>query len=135
MEKTSLIVKLVDGTTTRPVCVVKDLKIRTFGITYHIWFVVMDFKNPINSYDIILGRPFLKLVGIVHDWSSNTTYLRKENLVMKVDLAMWKSHLLGGNLFATEPKVAGRTTIVNQFEVANERIMEMMLMRHGAHPT
>ena len=77
MDKTSLIVKLVDGTTTRQVGVVKDLKIRTFGITYHVWFVVMDFKNPTDSYDIILGRPFLRSTRIVHDWSSNTIYIRK----------------------------------------------------------
>ena len=69
MEKTLLIVKLADGTTTRPIGVVNDLKIRTFDITYHVWFVVMDFKNPIDSYDIILGRPFLSLAKIVHDWS------------------------------------------------------------------
>ena len=56
MEKTSLVVKLADGTTTRPVGVVKDLKVKTLGLTYHVWFVVMDFKNLIDSYDIILGR-------------------------------------------------------------------------------
>ena len=48
MEKTSLVVKLADGTTTRLVGVVKDLKVKTFGITYHVSFVVMDFKNPIT---------------------------------------------------------------------------------------
>ena len=35
---------------------------------------------------------------------------------------MWKSHPLGGNLFAIKSKTTMRTTI-NQFEVANERIM------------
>ena len=39
MEKTSLIVKLVDGATTRLVGVVKYLKIKIFGITNHVWFV------------------------------------------------------------------------------------------------
>ena len=68
MEKTSLVIKLADRTTTRSVGVVKDLKVKTFGITYHVWFVVMDFKNPIDSYDIILGRPFLRAARVVHDW-------------------------------------------------------------------
>ena len=76
MEITSVIVKLADGTTTRPVGVV-DLRVKTFGITYHVQFVVMDFKNPIESYDIILGRSFLRSTGVVHDWSSNIIYLRK----------------------------------------------------------
>ena len=41
IEKTLLIVKLAYGTTTRPVGVVKDLRVKTFGITYHVWFVVI----------------------------------------------------------------------------------------------
>ena len=36
MKKTSLVVKLADGTTTRPVGVVKDLRVKTLGITYHV---------------------------------------------------------------------------------------------------
>lgn len=41
----------------------------------------------------------------------------------KVDLTTWKSHPLGGNLFAAELETIARTTIINQFEAANERIM------------
>ena len=102
LEKTSLVVKLADGTTTRSVGTVKDLKVKTFGITYHMWFVVMDFKNPIDSYNIILGRPFLRTAGVVHDWSSNMLYLRKDTSLTKVDLTTWKSRPLFGNLFAAE---------------------------------
>ena len=46
MEKTSLIVvKLVDGVTIRLIGVVKDLKVKTFGLSYKVWFIVMDFGN------------------------------------------------------------------------------------------
>ena len=65
MERASLIAKLVDGTTTRPIGVVKDIWIKTSRITYHAWFVVMDFKNQVCPCDIILGRPFVRLLGIV----------------------------------------------------------------------
>ena len=37
----------------------------------------------------------------------------------KVDLTTWKSHPLGGNLFAAESK----TIVVNHFDAANEKIM------------
>ena len=50
-------------------------------------------------------------------------YLRKDASVTKVDLTTWKSHPLGDNLFAAESGTTARTTTVNQFEVANERIM------------
>ena len=98
---------------TRLVGVVKCLKIKTFEIRYHVWFVVMNFKDPIDFYDIILGRPFLKLVGIIHDWMTNTIYLRKHNLVTKVESTTLESHLLGSNSFATESKTTTRTTPVN----------------------
>ena len=117
MEKTSLIVKFIDGTTTRLVGVVKDLRVKTFGITYHVWFVVMDFKNPIDSYDIILGKPFLRSARVVHDWSSNMIYLRKDTSVTKVDLTTWKSRPLGGNLFAADSETA---TITNSQRIGVE---------------
>ena len=83
----------------------------------------MDFKNPIDSYDIILGRPFLRTAGVVHDWSSNMLFLRKDTSVTKVDLTTWKSRPLGSNLFATKSEITIRTTTVNQFEAKNEKIV------------
>ena len=66
-----------------------------------------------DSYDIILGIPFLRSIGVVYDWSSNTIYLKKDTSVTKVDLTIWKSCLLDGNLFATKSKTTARTIIVN----------------------
>ena len=71
MEETSLLVKLVDGATTRPEGLVKNLKVKTFGLTYKVWFVVMDFDNQSNSYNIILGRLYMQMVGLIHDWLTN----------------------------------------------------------------
>ena len=50
-------------------------------------------------------------------------YLKKDTSIVKVDLTTWKSRPLGNNLFATKSKMIARTTTINQFEVANERIM------------
>ena len=59
MEETSLIVKFVDSVTTRLVGEVKDLKVKTFELTYKVWFIVMDFNNQLDFYDIILGKPYM----------------------------------------------------------------------------
>ena len=59
----------------------------------------------------------------MHDWSSNTLYLRKDTSVTKVDLTTWKSHPLVGNLFTAESEITTRTTTINQFEAANEKIV------------
>ena len=55
MEKISLIVKLADGTATRRVGV---MKVKTFGITYHIWFVVNSFYYKCNR---MLGNKLVPL--------------------------------------------------------------------------
>ena len=55
--------------------------------------------------------------------ASNILYLRKDASVTKVDLTTWKSRPLGGNLFAAELETTARTTTVNQFEAANEKIV------------
>ena len=66
---------------------VKDLKVKNLGLTYHIWFVVMDFKNPIDSYDIILGRPFLRAAGVVHDvGKSNSRGLKCKGVIASVHM-------------------------------------------------
>ena len=51
------------------------------------------------------------------------TLSQEDASVTKVDLTTWKSHPLGGNLFAAESDTTARTTTVNQFEAANERVM------------
>ena len=50
-----------------------------------------------------------------------------------MDLTTWKSHPLGGNLFAAKSETTARTTTVNQFEAANEKIVEVMRMKHDMH--
>ena len=45
MDKNLFIVKLVDGTMTRPLGVVKDLKTSFWTLLYKVWFVAMDFGN------------------------------------------------------------------------------------------
>ena len=50
-------------------------------------------------------------------------YLKKDTSVTKVDLTTWKSPPLGNNLFAAESETIARTTTINQFAIANERIM------------
>lgn len=122
MEETSLIVKLADGATTRPVAVVKNLKVKTFGLTYKVWFVVMVIGNQSNPYGIILGRPYMCMTDLIHDWLTNIIYLPKNNKIIKVDLETWKHRLLSEHLFAIESDTTNHTIPINIFEAENEDI-------------
>ena len=35
----------------------------------------MDFNNKSRSFEMILGRPFMRKHKMVHDWSNNNVYL------------------------------------------------------------
>ena len=83
---------MANGMMTRVVRVVKDLKVKTFGLSYKVWFVVMDFGNQFDSNDIILGRRYMHTTGPIHDWLTNIIYLRKDGQVLRVNLNTWIDH-------------------------------------------
>ena len=113
MEETSLIVKRADGATMRPIGVVKNLRVNTFGLTYKIWFVIMDFGNQLDAYDIILGRPYMRMASLIDDWLTNIIYLQKDDQIIKVDLQTWKHRPLNGHLFAAESDTIDHTILIN----------------------
>lgn len=123
MKATSLVVKLANGGTTKPMGVLHDIKIKTFEFSYRVWFVVMDFCNQPNSYDIILGRPFMRTARLVHDWSLDSVYIRKDEQVTQVDLKTWKSHPMYGHLFVAESDTTRQSTSVNVFQPCNENVL------------
>ena len=82
----------------------------------------MDFGNQSDSYDIILCRPYMRMVGLIHNWLTNIIYLRKNDQIIKVDLQTSKHRPLSGHLFAAESNTTNRTIPVTIFEAKNENI-------------
>jgi hypothetical protein len=61
----------VDQTITKPLSLIKDLKIFVHGIPYTITSTVIN-NNVLNSsYSMLLGRPWLKDDKVCHDWGIN----------------------------------------------------------------
>ena len=77
MEQTLLTFKLVDGSMTQLVGIDKDLKVKYSRLSYNVWFVVMDFGNQLDPYDVILGRPYMRHARLIHDQIMNISYYRK----------------------------------------------------------
>lgn len=42
--------------------------IKVAGIKYKVTFVVI---NTTRSYNMLLGRPWLRMTGTIHDWGTN----------------------------------------------------------------
>jgi hypothetical protein len=62
-------------TTTKPMGLIRDLKIYVRGIPYIIIFIVLHNNVVDSSYSMLLGKPWLRDVKVAHDWGSNTITL------------------------------------------------------------
>jgi hypothetical protein len=59
---------MVDQSLTKPIGIIHDLKIHIHGIPYIATFTVMQNNMLDGSYFMLLGRPWLKNVKVIHDW-------------------------------------------------------------------
>ena len=75
MDPTPFSIKLVDQRRVTPLGLVKNVPIRVVGIKFLIAFVVMDLPLHSSSFSVLLGKPWLKVVVVMHDWENNTLVL------------------------------------------------------------
>ncbi len=62
---------MANQTIVKPLGLIKDLKIYIHGIPYIITFTIIYNGVMDSTYAMLLMRPWLKDVKIVHDWGSN----------------------------------------------------------------
>ena len=65
---------------------VKNVPVWVAGIWFLIAFVVMELPLHSSFFSILLGRPWLKAVVVMHDWKNNTLILQSRDGVVKVNL-------------------------------------------------
>jgi hypothetical protein len=63
---------MANETITKPLGLIKDLKIIVHGIPYVVTFIVIHSIVLNSNYLILLGNPWLKDVKVSHDWGNNT---------------------------------------------------------------
>ncbi len=64
--------RMVNQTITKPLDLIKDLKIFVHGILYIVTFIVIN-KNVLDSnYSMLLRRTWLRDAKVSHDWGNNT---------------------------------------------------------------
>jgi hypothetical protein len=59
--------KMVDQTTTKPVGLIRDLKIYVHDIIYIPMFIELQNSVVDFSYSMLLGRPWLRDAKVAHD--------------------------------------------------------------------
>jgi hypothetical protein len=60
-------IRMADQTTTKPVGLIRDMKIYVHGIPYITTFIILYNSVVDSSYSMLLGRPWLRDAKVAHD--------------------------------------------------------------------
>ncbi len=76
--------RMVYQTTTKPVGLIRDLKIYVHGIHYITTFTILQNNVVDSSYSMLLGRPWLRDVKVAHDWGSNIVTIQRNGTIRTI---------------------------------------------------
>jgi hypothetical protein len=54
---------------TKPLKIIRNLKIRKHGIPYVTTFIILQNNVVDYNYSMLLGKPWLKDAKVTHDWA------------------------------------------------------------------
>jgi len=74
--------RITNQTTTKPMGLIRDLKIYIHDIPYINMFIIFHNSVVDFSYSMLLGRPWLWDVKVAHDWGSNTITIQGNEIVI-----------------------------------------------------
>jgi hypothetical protein len=60
-------IRMANQTTTKPVGLIKDMKIYVHGLPYITTFIILHNSVVDSSYSMLLGRPWLRDAKVAHD--------------------------------------------------------------------
>jgi len=83
---------MANQTTTKPVGLIKDLKIYVHGTPYIIMFTILENSVIDSSHFMLLKRPWLKDAKVAHDWGSNIVTIQGNGIVRTIIIT---KHLKG----------------------------------------
>ena len=85
LRKTRMTLQLADKNLELPLGLLEHVIVKSCGIEYEHTFAVVDFgQDP--SYEVILGRPFMRQLMVIQDWGYNYLYLRHDDVITRVNL-------------------------------------------------
>ncbi len=71
---------------TRPLGIIRNLKIHIHGIPYVGTFIVLQNNVIDSSYSMLLGRLWLRDAKVTHDWNNNVITIQGNGTLKKNQL-------------------------------------------------
>ena len=85
LRRTRMNLQLEDGSLESPGGLLEDVIVKSCGIEYLHTFAIVNFGKG-TSYEVILGRPFMRQFLMIQDWGYNYWYLRHDGVITRVNL-------------------------------------------------
>ena len=84
MKEAPFKVQMADHRVVQPLGLVENIQVKFGGAKLSVSFLVLDLGD---AYSMLLGRPWLKIAEVVHDWTTNTITLKSkgEKVVLSTD--------------------------------------------------
>jgi hypothetical protein len=76
--------KMIDQTTTKPMGLIKNMKIYIHDIPYITTFIVLQNNVVDSKYSMLLGRPWLRYAKVAHDWGSNIVTIQWNGIIKTI---------------------------------------------------
>ncbi len=77
---------MVDQTLTKPIGLIRDLKIHIHGILYVVTFIMMKNNVLKASNSMLLGCPLLWDVKVTHDWGNNLINIESNGTIHTITI-------------------------------------------------
>jgi hypothetical protein len=78
--------RITNQTTTKPVGLIRDLKIYIQDICYITKFIVFHNSVVDSNCSMCVGRPWLRDVKVAHDWGNNTTTIQGNGTIRTITI-------------------------------------------------
>jgi hypothetical protein len=76
--------KMANQTMTRPLGIIKNLKIHIHGIPYITAFTILKNSVVESNYSMLLRRPWLKDAKVTHDWGNNVIIVQGNGTIRTI---------------------------------------------------
>jgi hypothetical protein len=77
---------MANQTITKPLSLIKDLKILIHGIPYAVTFTMIQNGVLDSSYSMLLGCPWLRDAKLSHDWGNNIIIIQRNGTIRTIPL-------------------------------------------------
>ncbi len=78
---------MADHSMTRPLGIIRNLKIHIDGIPYIATFIVLKNSVVDYSYSMLLGKLWFKDPKVTHDWGNNVIIVQSNGIIKTISVS------------------------------------------------